>query len=109
MNKLLAYGLPLLAFLCITLIIFLYGPWVLEGSGFPASPRDGGTQIALAVLTYLVSCLFLLSLLLSKFRALVFIRELLGIKIMYCSLGVVILYVVWATYILIMLSRSTDF
>lgn len=109
MNKLIAYGFPLLAFSCIVLIISLYGPWVLESSGYSANSHDGGAQIALAVAVYFSSCLFLLSLLFPKFRGLVFRRDYLGMKIKYCSLGVVIFYVAWATYILIMLSRSTDF
>ena len=103
MNKLIDYGLPLLALLCIAVIASFYGPLVLESFGDPGNPRDGSTLILFSVVIYLISCVFLLAFLSPKFRG-----EYLDKKIRYFPLGIVLMYVAWATYMLIMLSRSTD-
>jgi hypothetical protein len=103
MNKLIDYGIPLLALLCIAVIASFYGPLVLESFGDPGNPRDGATLILFSVVIYLISCVFLMTLLSPNFRGEYFDK-----KIRYLPLGIVLMYVAWATYMLIMLSRSTD-
>jgi hypothetical protein len=108
MKRLMEYSLPLLALLCIAIIASLYGPWALEAVGYTGNPRDGGTLILFAVLTYIVSCIYLLSLLSPALRRVVLRTPASGLGIRHLSLGIVVLYIVWATYMLIMLSQSTD-
>jgi len=99
-----SWVLALVAIVCLS---FYFGPRIYVEYLLGLQNNDGTLTLGFTILTYLVSAIFLVSLVFPKFRRALFPRDSL-VYLRAVSTIVIVAYVFWGTVIIYGVSKATD-